>query len=438
MSGKQPVAIVGRPNVGKSTLFNRLTSSREAIVDEKSGVTRDRHYGECEWNGKRFPVIDTGGYSYDRDDELQEEIRQQVEEALREASLILFVLDVQVGITDLDNALADRLRKSDKPVLLVANKADGPQWNPSAAEFHALGLGEVFPISASNGTGTGELLDELVRSLPSSSNEEDTENVPRIAVVGRPNVGKSSLLNTLTGQQRSVVSETAGTTRDALDTRFQSYGFDLMLIDTAGLRKKSKVREDLEYYANLRAIRSIERSDVCLLLIDAERGMEKQDLNIVARIEKEGKGLVILVNKWDLLEKESATAHRYEKALRERISSFFRDVPILFTSVLERKRIFKALETAVEVYQERMKKIPTHELNRTLLELIGANPPPMDGGKRVQIKYIHQLPSVTPSFVFHCNRPKAIRATYKRFLEKKIRTFYGFKGVPIRLFFRRK
>ncbi len=434
--GSSLVAFVGRPNVGKSTLFNRLVGTRKAIVDEKSGVTRDRHYGETEWNGVRFPVIDTGGYSHEPGDELQEEIRKQVRQAIQDASLLVFVLDVQVGVTDLDDALADLLRKSGKPVIIAANKADGPQWHPSAAEFHSLGVGDVFPISASNGSGTGELLDEVVRLLPSGF-EDKGEAVPHLTIIGKPNVGKSSLLNTLTGEYRSVVSEKAGTTRDAIDMRFKGFGFDLVLVDTAGIRKKGKVKEDLEYYANLRAIRSIERSDVCLLLIDAEEGLQRQDLNIISRVEKEGKGLVILVNKWDLVDKDTSTAKTYERAIRERVAPL-KNVPILFTSVTERKRIHKALEEAMEVHQERRKRIPTHELNERLLPLIEKDPPPMDGKKRVRIKYVHQLPGPTPAFVFHTNLPKAIKPPYKRFLENQLRRIYGFKGVPVRLFFRKK
>lgn len=436
MSDKGSVAIVGRPNVGKSTLFNRLTSTRKAIVDKKSGVTRDRHFGEAEWNGVHFPVVDTGGYARDPDDDLQDEISKQAERAVKDASLILFVLDVQVGLTDLDDELTEHLRKSGKPVLIVANKADGPQWHPSAATFHSLGLGEVFPISSINGSGTGELLDELVQRIPRFTESEE-EELPHIAIIGKPNVGKSSLLNTLTGEYRSVVSEKAGTTRDTIDTHFKGYGFDLILVDTAGLRKKSKVKEDLEYYSNLRAIRSLERSDVCLLMIDAQEGMQRQDMNILARIEKEGKGLVILVNKWDQVEKDSSTAHKYEQELRNKIAPF-QDVPILFTSVTEKKRIVKALEEAMAVHEERRKWIPTHELNERMLSLIEANPPPMDGKKKVRIKYVHQIPGRTPSFVFHCNPAKGIKAPYKRFLENKLRKFYGFRGVPIRLFFRQK
>jgi GTP-binding protein len=429
MSKEHLVAIVGRPNVGKSTLFNRLVGGRVAIVDEKSGVTRDRHYGETEWNGVRFPVIDTGGYSSDPDDEMQDEIRKQVEQAISDAETLLFVLDVQVGITDLDEALARILRRSEKPVLVVANKSDGPQWNPYAAEFHGLGLGDVFPISSSNGSGTGDLLDALVEHIPSS--KEETPELPHLAIVGRPNVGKSSLLNTLTGEYRSVVSEKAGTTRDTVDMRFQSFGFDMILVDTAGIRKKGKVKEDLEYYANLRAIRSIERSDVCLLLIDAREGLQRQDMNIIARVEEEGKGLLILVNKWDTLEKDASTAHEYEKTIQERIAPM-RNVPILFTSVVEKKRLHKALEEAMEVHRERKKRISTHELNEKLLPLIEKDPPPMDGDKRVRIKYIHQLPGTPPAFVFHCNRPKAIKPPYKRFLSNQLRRLYKFKGSPIR------
>ncbi|MFB6258817.1 MAG: ribosome biogenesis GTPase Der [Flavobacteriales bacterium] len=436
MSKEGLVAIVGRPNVGKSTLFNRLVGGRVAIVDEKSGVTRDRHYGEAEWNGVRFPVIDTGGYSHDEGDELQEEIRKQVEQAVQDASLLLFVLDVKTGITDLEDTFAKMLRKSGKPVLVVANKVDGPQWQPATAEFYSLGLGELYPISSSNGSGTGELLDEVVRRIPGSRGSGH-EELLHLAIVGKPNVGKSSLLNTITGEYRSVVSEKAGTTRDTIDMRFKGFGFDLVLVDTAGLRKKGKIREDLEYYADLRAIRSIERSDVCLLLLDAEEGLQRQDLNIITRVEREGKGLVILVNKWDRIEKDASTAHHYERAIRQRIPQLG-DLPILFTSVIEKKRLQKALEEAVQVGEERRKQISTHELNEWLLGLIERDPPPMDRGKRVRIKYVHQLPGPTPAFVFHCNRPGSIKKPYKRFLEKQIRSRYGFKGVPVRLFFRKK
>lgn len=436
MSQGSLVAIVGRPNVGKSTLFNRLVGSRKAIVDEKSGVTRDRHYGDSEWNGIRFPIIDTGGYSHDPEDELQDEIRKQVRQAVNDSRVLIFVLDVRAGVTDLDDGLADFLRKSNVKVLIAANKADGPQWHPSAAEFHALGLGDVFPISSANGSGTGELLDELVGHLPAQKEEEEGEP-PHLAIIGKPNVGKSSLLNTLTGEYRSVVSEKAGTTRDTVDMHFTGFGFDLILVDTAGIRKKGKVKEDLEYYANLRAMRSIERSDVCLLLIDAEEGLQRQDLNIISMVEKEGKGLVILVNKWDLIDKDTSTAQSYEKAIRDRVAPL-KNVPVLFTSVTERKRIHRAMQEAVGVHQERQRQVPTSELNEKLLPLIEKDPPPMDGKYRVRIKYVHQLPGTPPAFVFHANRPKAIKPPYKRFLENRLRDWYGFKGVPVRLFFRKK
>jgi GTP-binding protein len=431
------IAIVGRPNVGKSTLFNRLTESQNAIVKEVSGVTRDRIYGRGEWNGMPFSVIDTGGYIKGSDDIFEEEIRKQVIIAIEEASVIVFMVDVMTGIVDLDETVADLLRKSKKKVFVVANKVDNTQRYGLSSEFWSFGLGDVYDLSATNGSGTGELLDDIIKAFdPNAQFQEETE-LPRIAVVGKPNVGKSSLINAFTGQERNIVTHISGTTRDAINTRYRAFGFDFMLIDTAGIRKKAKVTEDIEYYSTLRSVRTIEGSDVCIFMIDATEGIQKQDLHIYYMIEKNHKGVVVLVNKWDLIEKDHTTMLAYEEKIREELAPF-NDVPIIFTSTLTKQRIHKALETAMEVYSNRIKKITTSELNDLLLPIIEATPPPSLKGKYIRIKYITQLPTHAPAFAFFCNLPQYIPDSYKRFLENKLRENFDFKGVPIRIFFRKK
>lgn len=432
------VAIVGRPNVGKSTFFNRLTESRDAIVDSVSGVTRDRHYGKAEWTGHHFSVVDTGGYTINSDDVFEKAIKRQVELAIEEATVILFMVDWQSGITDFDEAVARMLRKAGKPVLVVCNKIDTPDKFHHTAEFYKLGLGEVYGISSVNGNGTGELLDALVATFPDDSmGNEDESELPRFAVVGRPNVGKSSLINTLTGQDRNIVTDVAGTTRDTIGTRYRSFGFDFLLMDTAGIRKKGKVHEDLEFYSVIRSIRAIEDSDVCFLVIDATEGMERQDLNIFFMILKNKKGVVILVNKWDIYEKDQDSTRKMDAAIREKIAPFT-DVPILFVSALTKQRVLKALETGVEVFQNRKQRISTSKLNDLLLPIIENYPPPAYKGKFVKIKYITQLPTHVPSFVFFCNLPQYIKDPYKRFIENKLRALFPFSGVPINIFFRQK
>lgn len=430
------VAIVGRPNVGKSTLFNRFTESRDAIVDPTSGVTRDRHYGRMEWCGKEFTVIDTGGYTQGSDDVFESEIRKQVELAIEESDLILFLVDAQSGITDYDEVIAKLLRKTAKKVLLAANKIDTPDKDFYTAEYYSLGLGEVFPLSGSNGHGTGDLLDAVIEELPEKK-EENTEGIPKFAIVGKPNVGKSSLVNALTGSDRNIVTNVAGTTRDSINTRYQSFGFDFYLVDTAGIRKRSKVNEDIEFYSVVRSIRTIEESDVCLLLVDAQEGFEKQDLNIFYMVEKAKKGVVVLVNKWDLIEKDNQTTKAFEDKIRERIAPFT-DVPIIFTSTITKQRIHKALETAVKVYQSRTQKIPTSKVNEVMLAAIEQYPPPSIKGKYVKIKYAMQLPTYTPAFAFFCNLPQYVKDPYKRYLENVLRKHFNFEGVPIRIFFRKK
>ena len=432
------VAIVGRPNVGKSTLFNRLVGGRAAIVEEVSGVTRDRIYGTSEWNGVEYSVIDTGGYVQGSEDIFEEEIRKQVEIAIEEAGVILFVVDVTVGITDLDEAVMNLLRKSEKPFLLVANKVDNSARASDAFEFYSLGVEEIFNISANNGSGTGELLDALVKNFTIEEAPEDESGIPRIAVVGKPNVGKSSFINAITGEDRNIVTPISGTTRDAIDTRFNIFGFDFKLIDTAGIRKKSKVHEDLEFYSVIRSIRSIEYSDVCIFMVDATEGIQKQDLNIFYVIEKNRKGVVVLINKWDLIEsKDTMSTKAYEDKVREQLAPF-KDVPILFTSTITKQRLHKALEKSMEVYENRIQKIPTSELNNFCLAVIEKNPPPALKGKYIRIKFVTQLPTHAPAFAFFCNMPQYIPESYKRFLENKIRAHYNFEGVPIRIFFRKK
>ena len=431
------VAIVGRPNVGKSTLFNRLTKSRTAIVEEKSGVTRDRIYGISEWTGTEFSVIDTGGYVKGSEDIFESEIRKQVEIAIEEASVILFVVDVTTGITDLDEAVAGMLRKSDKPVLICANKVDTSKRQHDSVEFYSFGFGELYNVSAVNGYGTGELLDRLVEEFKDGAAPEDESDLPRIAVVGKPNVGKSSFINAITGEERNIVTPISGTTRDAIDTRYQLFGFDFKLIDTAGIRKKRKVHEDLEYYSVIRSVRSIENADVCVFMMDATKGLEKQDLSIYYIIEKNKKGVVVLVNKWDLVDKDEIATKDYEKELRQQLAPF-NDVPILFTSTVTKQRLHKALEKAMEVYQNRTQKIPTRKLNDFVAEVVKKNPPPSIKGKYVKIKYATMLPTHAPSFAFFCNLPQYVKDSYKRYIENQLRKEFNFEGVPIRVFFRKK
>jgi GTPase len=430
------VAIIGRPNVGKSTLFNRLTETREAIVDEIAGVTRDRHYGKSSWNGVTFTVIDTGGYIKGSDDIFEEEIRRQVKIAIDECTIIMFVVDVNDGVTDYDKEVANLVRKSKRPCLLVANKSDNAERAAYSADFYQLGLGEVYPISAINGSGTGELLDELVHRLPVEEEVAEEVHIPKIAIVGRPNVGKSSLTNALLGEERNIVTDIAGTTRDAINTRYKAFGHDLILIDTAGIRKKAKVDEDLEFYSVMRSIKAIENSDVCILLLDATLGIEAQDLAIFRLAVKNHKGVVIAVNKWDLEEKETNTAKEYEDFIRNQIAPF-RDVPIVFISATGKQRILKAVELAMKVYENKTRKIPTSELNEFFLPLIENYGPPAIKGKYIKVKYVTQLPNM-PVFVFFCNLPQYINEPYIRFLENKLREQWDFSGVPIDIYFRKK
>lgn len=432
------IAIVGRPNVGKSTLFNRLTESNHAIVKEISGVTRDRIYGRGEWNGIPFSVIDTGGYVHGSNDIFEGEIRKQVEIAIEEATIILFVVDATTGIVDLDETVARLLRKTKKKVLVIANKVDNNERVGLSSEFWSFGLGDVFDLSAANGSGTGEILDEAVKFFDKEDPRgEEEENLPRIAVVGKPNVGKSSLINALTGEERNIVTDISGTTRDSINTRYKAFGFDFMLIDTAGIRKKAKVTEDIEYYSVLRSVRTIENSDICIFMIDATEGIQKQDLTIYYMIEKNHKGVVVLVNKWDLVEKDTMTSVEYEAKLRNDLAPY-NDVPILFTSVLTKQRIHKALEKVMEVHEHRIKKISTSVLNDVMLPIIESNPPPSLKGKYVKIKYVQQLPTHAPAFAFFCNLPQYVPESYKRFLENRLRQEFDFEGVPVRIFFRKK
>ena len=431
------VAIVGRPNVGKSTLFNRLTESRQAIVDQTSGVTRDRQYGKSDWNGKHFSIIDTGGYVMGGDDEFETEIRKQVQLAVDEADIILFLVDAREGLTPMDEDVASMLRKCTKKVLLVANKVDNAKEMDNLAEFYALGLGDPYPIAGISGSGTGDLLDVVVEDF-SEGEADQADTLPRIAVVGRPNVGKSSFINFITGQERNIVTPIAGTTRDSIYTRYNMFGFDFNFVDTAGLRKKSKVSEDLEFYSVMRSVRAIENSDVCILMLDASQGLEVQDLNIFSLIQRNNKGVVIVVNKWDLIEKDNKTHKQFEDLIRSRISPF-EDVPIVFTSVLNKQRVFKVLETAKQVYESRSRRISTSELNDRLLPIVKEqNPPPSVKGKWIKIKYVTQLPTPYPQFVFFCNLPQYIRDPYKRFVENRLREMWDFHGVPISIYFREK
>lgn len=431
------VAIVGRPNVGKSTFFNRLIGGRKAIVDEQSGVTRDRHYGKTTWNGREFTVIDTGGYISGSDDIFESEIRKQVKIAINEASTIVFMVDVLSGITDLDNEVAKLLRKANKPTVVVANKVDNNARILDSYEFHAFGLGDVLCVSSINGSGSGEVLDAIVNSFPEEVEPEIVEDIPKIAIVGRPNAGKSSLVNSLLGEERNIVTDIAGTTRDTINTRYNSFGFEFDLVDTAGLRKKSANMDDLEFYSVMRAIKAIEESDVCLLMIDANEGVGAQDLNIFNLIEKNRKGIVILINKWDTIEKETNTMEHFKEEIKERIAPFT-DVPILFISATEKQRIYKAVETAIEVYKNRTKKIKTSVLNEVMLPIIEETPPPATKGKFIKIKFITQLPTYAPTFAFFANLPQYIPTSYKRFIENRLRENFDFTGVPIQVFFRKK
>ena len=432
------VAIVGRPNVGKSTFFNRLIQRRDAIVDSVSGVTRDRNYGKSEWNGKEFSVIDTGGYIKGSDDVFEAEIRKQVELAIDECDAIIFMVDVEEGITPMDAEVAKLLRKVTKPVLIAVNKVDNSKRVADAVEFYNLGLGEYFTIGAMNGSGTGDLLDELVKVLPEMPPVVEEENpLPRFAVVGPPNAGKSSIINALIGEDRFVVTDIAGTTRDAIDTTYNRFGFEFNLVDTAGIRRKAKVKEDLEFYSVMRSVRAIEHSDVCILVIDATRGFESQDQNIFWLAEKNRKGIIILVNKWDLVEKDTMTARDYERKIREEIAPFT-DVPILFVSAKEKQRLLKALEAAVEVFENRKQRVATSKFNELMLPIIEAYPPPALKGKYVKIKYCMQLPTPVPQFVFFANLPQYVKEPYKRFIENKLREHYNFSGVPIDIYFRQK
>ncbi|WP_233897860.1 ribosome biogenesis GTPase Der [Tenacibaculum piscium] len=430
------VAIVGRPNVGKSTLFNRLVQRREAIVDSVSGVTRDRHYGKSEWNGKEFSVIDTGGYVVGSDDIFEEEIRKQVQLAIEEADIIIFVVDVEQGITPMDAEVAKILRQVKKPIIMAVNKVDNAMRDADAVEFYNLGLGGYHTISSINGSGTGELLDAVAEEIPVEEEEEENE-LPRFAIVGRPNAGKSSFINALIGEDRNIVTNIAGTTRDSIDTKYNRFGFEFNLVDTAGIRKKSKVKEDLEFYSVMRAVRAIEHCDVAVLVVDATRDFEGQDEKIFWLAEKNKKGIVILVNKWDLVEKETNTMRDFEAQIRRKIAPFT-DVPIVFTSVLTKQRIFKAIETAVEVFENRKRRIQTSKLNETMLEILEQNPPPAIKGKYIKIKYCMQLPTYTPQFAFFANLPQYVRDPYRRYLENQLRQHYNFNGVPIIIYFRQK
>jgi len=431
------VAIVGRPNVGKSTLFNRLVGKRQAIVDQTAGVTRDRHYGKTDWNGREFSLIDTGGYADNTDDIFEEQIRKQVMLAIEESDAVIFVVDVQTGITDYDQSIARILRRSEKPVLVAVNKVDHGGKIFDSFEFHALGLGDPVSIAAVSGSGTGDLLDKVLEMLPQEGSAEEEHEIPHIAIVGRPNVGKSSLTNAFLGEERNIVTPLAGTTRDAITTRYNKYGHDFMLIDTAGLRKKTKTKEDLEFYSSMRAVRAIEYSDVCILMLDATLGVESQDMNIFQLIIRNKKGCVIVVNKWDLVEKVTNTLKEYEKNIRERLAPF-NDVPVIFTSVVKKQRIMNVLDAAAKVFENRSRRIPTSRLNEVILPEIENYPPPAYKGKFVKIKYVTQLPTVCPSFAFFCNLPQYVRDNYKRFLENKLRSHFDFSGTPLQIYMRQK
>jgi GTP-binding protein len=432
------VAIVGRPNVGKSTLFNRLVGERKAIVDDFSGVTRDRHYGVAEWQNREFLLVDTGGFVAGSDDIFEKEIANQVKIAVDESAVILFMVDVSTGITDLDDQMADLLRRSKKPVFVVVNKVDNNERYLDMHEFHALGFEHLYPLSSVSGSGTGELLEDIMKHLPEPIiADEPAQKMPRIAIVGRPNVGKSSLINALLGQERNIVTEIAGTTRDSIDTHYNAFGKEFILVDTAGIRKKGKVKEDIEFYSVMRSLRTLEQADVVILMIDATQGLDSQDLNLYYLAHKNGKGVVILVNKWDLMEKETNTSRDYEKMILEKLAPL-NDVPVVFTSATTKQRIHKAIETALQVYENRSRRITTHKLNDFLQEVTAKYQPPAIKGKFVKIKYCTQLPGIYPQFAFFCNLPQYIREPYKRYIENQLREHYDFKGVSMKLFFRKK
>lgn len=431
------VAIVGRPNVGKSTLFNRLLERREAIVDSTAGVTRDRHYGKSDWNGVDFTVIDTGGYDVGSDDIFEEEIRKQVQLAVDEATSIIFMVNVEEGLTDIDHEIYQLLRKANKPLYLVVNKVDSAKEELPATEFYQLGIEKYYTISSATGSGTGDLLDDVVADFPTKDYQDPSDGLPRITIAGRPNVGKSTLTNALLGDERNIVTDIAGTTRDSIETLYKKFGHEFVLVDTAGMRKKSKVSEDLEFYSVMRSIRAIENSDVVILMIDATKGWESQDMNIFSLAQKNRKGVVILVNKWDLLDKSTNTMRDFEAQIREKIA-LFNDVPILFISALTKQRILKAVEVAVEVYENRKKRIKTSKLNEIMLPIIENTPPPALKGKYIKIKYCTQLPTVTPQFAFFCNLPQYVKEPYKRFIENQLRKNFNFTGVPIEVYFRQK
>lgn len=431
------VAIVGRPNVGKSTFFNRLIEKRQAIMDDMPGVTRDRHYGYAEWCGNFFTVIDTGGYVTGSSDKFESEIRKQVKLAIDESSAVIFLVDCRDGLTGFDKEFANLLRASKKPIFLAANKADTPDKTMLASEFYELSLGEVYPISSENGSGTGELLDELVKVFETEGLEDPDAGIPKVAILGRPNVGKSSLLNALLGIDRSIVTDEAGTTRDAIHSYYKMFGKNFILVDTAGIRKKGKVKEDIEFYSVLRSLKALEECDVCIVVIDAQRGMESQDVNIISLAERQGKGVVVMVNKWDLMEKDSKTAEKIKKEIHEKLSPIDY-LPIIFSSVLTKQRIFQVVEKAVQVYDNKTKKVPTSKLNDVLQREIQNHPPPSTKGKFIQIKYVTQVQARYPSFAFFCNHPQYIQESYQRFLENKIRENFDFEGVPLRLIFRQK
>jgi GTPase len=432
------ISIVGRPNVGKSTLFNRLIEQRKAIMDNQSGVTRDRHYGYGEWSGKYFTVIDTGGYVVGSDDIFEGAIRDQVELAIEESTVVLFMVDTMAGLTELDKEFANVLRRYDKPVYLVANKSETNERYQSASEFYELGIGEViYPLSAQTGFGTGELLDEVIRHFDSPGIQNPEEGIPRIAIVGRPNVGKSSFLNVLTGTERSIVTDIAGTTRDAIHTPYKAYGKEYILIDTAGMRRKAKVKEDIEFYSNIRSMKAIEESDVCIVMLDATNGLEGQDMSLIGQADKAKKGIVLMINKWDLVEKDSKTADQMKKEILERLAPM-NYMPVIFASVLEKQRIFQVMEKAMDVYENKSRRITTSKLNEVMQEEITKYPPPAHRGKHIKIKYMIQLPTPSPTFVFFCNHPKYIKEPYMRYLENRMREHFDFTGAPITLFFREK
>ena len=431
------VAIVGRPNVGKSTLFNRLVEQRQAIMDNQSGVTRDRHYGRAEWTNHFFTVIDTGGYVVGSEDVFEEAIREQVEMAIEEATVVLFVVDCMTGITGLDDDFANVLRRSKKPVFVVANKAETTDRLQAASEFYSFGMGDPYAISAQTGSGTGDLLDEVIKHFPSEEVQDPDAGIPRIAIIGRPNVGKSSFVNMLLGKERTIVTDIAGTTRDAINTRYKAFGQDLILTDTAGLRRKARVSDNIEFYSTLRTIKAMEESDVCIIMLDATRGMESQDMTIIGQAIKAKKGVVLMVNKWDAVEKDHRTADVWKKEFLQRMAPIDY-LPVIFTSVIEKQRIFQVMEKAMEVYENKTKKIPTSKINELMQPEIEAYPPPALKGKHVKIKYMLQVPTPSPTFIFFCNLPQYIKESYERFLENKLREHFGFDGVPLTLFFRQK